>query len=354
MSADDDPMADVPKAELHVHLDGSLRASTMFQLAADCDVAFAASGPDELETHMLVPDGASLEEYLKRFDLTLAVMQDAEALERISHELILDHAAENVRWVEVRFCPQLNRRQGLTVDEVLDAALRGMRRAERDVADRGGRIDSAIIVCGLRSHEARVTSETAEAAVAYAGRGVCGFDLAGAEAGHPVADHRDAVDRAHAAGLPVTLHAGEGFGPESIRQALDIGHARRIGHGTRLREDPALLERVRERGIPLEVCLTSNVQTGVVPTLADHPARLYQQAGVSVSLGTDNRLMSGVTLRDEYTRARDHLGMTRAELIAAARAGFEHAFVSEPKRRRLLDDFDASLAKAEGGHTPDR
>lgn len=352
MDADDNFIAALPKAELHVHLDGSLRASTMFELAFERGVQLPAPLPDALRSHMLVPEGASLEEYLERFDLTLAVMQDAEALERISHELILDHAAENVRWVEVRFCPQLNRRQGLSVDEVLDAALRGMRRAEHEVANAGGQIESAIIVCGLRSHAARVTTETAEAAVAYAGRGICGFDLAGAEAGHPVSDHRDAVDRAHAAGLPITLHAGEGFGPESIRQALDVGHARRIGHGTRLHEDPSLLERVREQGIPLEVCLTSNVQTGVVPRLADHPAHRYQQGGIAVSLGTDNRLMSGVTLRDEYAQARDQLGMTRAELVTVARAGFEHAFVSDGVRRRMLEDFDAYLSAADGGRTP--
>jgi adenosine deaminase len=347
VDADDRFIADLPKAELHVHLDGSLRATTMFELGVERGIDVPAPRADALESYMLVRDGASLEEYLERFELTLAVMQDAEALERISYELVLDHAAENVRWVEVRFCPQLNRRDGLSIDEVLDAALRGMRRAERDVADTGGRIDSGIIVCGLRSHTADVTTETAEAAVAYAGRGVCGFDLAGAEAGHPVSAHRDAVDRAHAAELPITLHAGEGFGPESIRQALDLGHARRIGHGTRLREDPALLARVRDEGIPLEVCLTSNVQTGVVASVADHPARLYHQAGVSVSLGTDNRLMSGVSLADEYAHARDQLGMTRAELVAVARTGFEHAFASEPVRRRMLDEFDASVPGAE-------
>ena len=349
MDADDNFLAALPKSELHVHLDGSIRATTMFELAVERGISLPAPDPDALKSHMLVRDGATLEEYLERFELTLAVMQDPHALERISHELILDHAAEGVRWAEVRFCPQLNRRQGLTIDEVLEAALHGMRRAEREVADAGGRIDSAIIVCGLRSHAAHITAETAEAAVAYAGRGVCGFDLAGAEAGHPVSDHREAVDRAYAAGLPITLHAGEGFGPESIRQALDVGHARRIGHGTRLREDPALLRRVRDEGIPLEVCLTSNVQTGVVPTLAAHPARLYQQAGVSVSLGTDNRLMSGVTLRDEYRHARDQLSMSRDELTTLARAGFEHAFVSDVMRRQLLDDFDTVVAEL-GSH----
>ena len=345
MAADRSFITALPKAELHVHLDGSLRASTMFELAAERDVALPASTAKDLASYMFVRNAKSLEEYLERFDFTLAVMQDAEALERISYELVLDHAEENVRWVEIRFCPQLNRRQGLGVDEVLDAALRGMRRAEADVASSGGHIGSGIIVCGLRSHQAHTTSETAEAAVAFADRGVCGFDLAGAEAGHPVSDHQDAVDRAHAGGLPITLHAGEGFGPESIRQALDLGHARRIGHGTRLGEDPKLLARVRGDRIPLEVCLTSNVQTGVVPSLEQHPAASYLRGGVPITLSTDNRLMSGVTLTDEYANARDALGLTRGELSAVARTGFEEAFLSETIRTALLRDFDAETAR---------
>ena len=348
MEADDSFIHGLPKAELHVHLDGSLRAATMYELAEERGVQLPVSTPAALESYMVVQDATSLEEYLERFELTLAVMQDIEALERIAYELVLDNAAENVRWVEVRFCPQLNRRQGLALDEVLDAALRGLRRAEEDVGAAGGRIDSAIIVCGLRSHEARVTSETAEVAVGYAQHGVCGFDLAGAEAGYPASDHQDALDRAHAGGLPITLHAGEGFGPESIRQALDLGHARRIGHGTRLHENRALVERVREEQIPLEVCLTSNVQTGVVPSLSDHPARRYLRAGVPISLATDNRLMSGVTLTDEYVHARDALGMTKAELLAIARTGLEHAFVGEERRAMMLASFDEEVRLLRG------
>lgn len=340
MEADDESLTALPKAELHVHLDGSLRPATMLELAQERGVDLPVNTAEALEAYMVARDATSLEEYLERFALTLSVMQDAEALERIARELVLDHATENVRWVEIRFCPQLNTRQGLALDEVLDAALRGMRRAEAEVREGGGSIDSAIIVCGLRSHSAAMTSETAEAAVAYSQRGVCGFDLAGPEDGHPVADHRDAADRAHVGGLPITLHAGEGFGTQSIRQALDIGHAVRIGHGTRLGEDPGLLAEIRERRIPLEVCLTSNVQTGVVPSMEAHPAREYLRAGVPIVLSTDNRLISGVTLVDEYRNARDALGMSWAELVSVARAGFEFAFVAEGVRVELLEAFD--------------
>ncbi len=327
----------LPKAELHVHLDGSLRPATLLELARERSVRLPAGEVDALARHMLVSDAHSLEEYLERFTTTLSVMQDADALRRIARECVLDHAEEGVRYVEIRFCPLLNTERGLAPDEVVDAALDGLRLAEREAL---APIRAGLILCGLRSHEARHTREVAELAVAYRTRGVCGFDLAGAEAGHPVADHRAAFDRAAGEGLPITVHAGEGYGPESIRQALELGHARRIGHGTRLHEDPELLAEVARRGILLEVCLTSNVQTGAVPSIAEHPAGDYVRAGIPCVLGTDNRLMSGVTLVDEYRNARNALDLDTATLVRMARAGFEHAFVSEEERAELLASFD--------------
>ncbi len=340
LRADKSFIHNLPKAELHVHLDGSLRPRTMFELATEREVVLPVSTIESLASYMMVPEASSLEGYLKRFELTLLVMQDSDALERIAYELVVDHAAENVRWLELRFCPQLNQKQGLPAEEVLDSVLRGMREAENYVAGRGQEIQSAIILCGLRSHSSSVTSETAELAVAYMRRGVCGFDLAGAEAGHPVLNHRHAIKRAYQAGLPITLHAGEGFGPESIQQAIEFGHTSRIGHGTRLFEDPTLMELVRKLRIPLEVCLTSNLQTGVVHSLAEHPVQQYLKLGIPISLSTDNRLMSAVTLTDEYTRARDAFNMTKKELAAIARTGFEHAFTDTARRLDLLHQFD--------------
>jgi len=336
----DDALRRLPKAELHVHLDGSLRADTMLELASERGVPMPAGDVEALARYMVVDDAASLEEYLERFAVTLSVMQDADALERIAFECVMDHAAEGVRYVELRFCPLLNTERGLAPDAVLDAALRGMRRAEEHAS-----IQSQLIVCALRSHEFARTLEMAELAIAYQNRGVCGFDIAGGEAGNPVVDHREGFDLAAEAGVPITIHAGEGFGPESIRQALEVGHARRIGHGTRLFEDPRLLEEVRSRGVPLEVCLTSNVQTRVVQSHREHPARRYADLGIPVTLGTDNRLMSGVTLVDEYRHARDHVLLTRDQLLAVARAGFEHAFIDESGRDALLATFDAETAQ---------
>lgn len=318
-----------------MHLDGSLRPETMLELARERDVRMPRDAPEALSAYMTVADGASLEGYLKRFDVTLSVMQDAEALDRIAYELAEDHASEGVWHVEVRFCPLLNTAGGLDCGTVIDAVVGGLNRAERDFD-----LHAAVIVCGLRSMESHRSVEMAELAVAYRDRGVCGFDLAGAEAGHPVRDHAAAFDLAERAGLPITIHAGEGFGPTSIRQALEVGHARRIGHGTRLHEDAELLDHACRRGILLETCLTSNVQTGAVDALSSHPAARYLRAGIPISLSTDNRLMSGVSLTDEYENAQRALGLTWKEVVTVARSGFEHAFVDDATRSALLADFD--------------
>lgn len=342
LTPSDDFLRRLPKAELHVHLDGSLRPATLAELARERGAPLPVYDEMALRTHMLVSDASNLEEYLDRFALTLSVMQDAEALERISYELALDHAEENVRYVEVRFCPALCTRDGLTSEEVLDAALSGLRQAEEETGIRTG-----VIVCALRTLDPTVSMEMAEAAVAYKDRGVCAFDLAGAEAGFPVEDHVAAFDYAREHGLCITVHAGEGYGPASIEQAVELARTNRIGHGTRLEEAPDLLECVRDRGIALEICMTSNVQTRVAADYESHPLRRYFEQGLRVSLCTDNRLMSGVTLTDEYRHARDAQGFTREELIRVARMGFESAFTDEAARADLLTRFDVEVAGLE-------
>lgn len=312
---------DLPKAELHVHLDGSLRASTMIELAAERGVSLPSIDAEELGRRLLANDARSLEDYLTAFEVTVTVMQDAPALERLAYELAEDQAAEHVRYAEVRFCPLLNTRGGMEAEDVLMAVLAGLERARGPFG-----IDSRVIVSALRHFPPASSVELAELAVSMRDRGVCGFDLAGPETGHPVRDHAEAFALAHRHGLPVTIHAGEAAGPESIREALDVGHAIRIGHATRLWEDPELARRVLDDGVTLEICLTSNVQTRAVAAYEAHPLRRYYDLGMRVALCTDNRLVSGVTLTREYARARDALDFSWDELVGIAATSFSSAF----------------------------
>ena len=329
----------LPKPELHVHLDGSLRPRTMAELARERRVPLPTLDPEELGRRMVASDARSLEDYLLRFQLILSVLQDEHALERVAYELAEDNAREGVRWLEVRYCPALNTNQGLSLEGAVTAALAGLARAEQALPIRTG-----VILCALRNRDPAEARAIAEVGVAYRDRGVVGFDLAGPERGFPAADHADAFRTAAAGGLGITVHAGEAYGPESIAQALDVCGAQRIGHGTRLFEDPALLERVRAAAIPLEVCVTSNVQTGAVAAAREHPVRRYYDAGVAVTLNTDNRLVSGTTVTDEYWLAHRELGFGWTELVEVARTGFRSAFLGASEKAALLARVETELA----------
>jgi adenosine deaminase len=318
----------LPKAELHCHLDGSLRSTTLHELAVEREIPLPAN-PQELADWMRVDDAHNLEEYLARFDVTLAVMQDEASLERVARELVLDAARDGVRYIEIRFCPELSTREGLTSHEVLAAVIRGAARGERET----GTV-ARHIVCALRTFPVSDAMQMAELAVAFRGP-VVAFDLAGGEAGHPASRFAAAFEFARHNDLAVTVHAGEGAGAESIREAVHRCGANRIGHGTRLLEDPSLLQYVIDRQIPLEVCPTSNVQTRVTDTFADHPLALYVERGAVVTLSTDNRMMSGVTLTDEYLRCARSLGFTFDMLASLSLASFSAAFLPFAERRRL-------------------
>ena len=329
----------LPKTELHCHLDGSLRPATMIELGAEYGVAMPEDDVERLRAHMRVDDARHLEDYLRRFDITLGVMQTNAAIERIAYELAEDAAQESVRYIEVRFAPVLNVRGGLTNADAVDSALRGLVRAE---ADHG--IVGRVIICSLRHLSPSVSMELAELAVAYRERGVVAFDLAGGEQGNPAAAHAAAFAYAREHDLACTVHAGEGDGPRSIREAVHICGADRLGHATRLIEDPALMQYANDRRIGLEICLTSNVQTHAVETYADHPLRTYFDRGLNVSLSTDNRLMSGTSLTDEYEHAVRHFGFTLAELGTLALNGFASAFLPWEQRRAMMIAAQSDIA----------
>jgi adenosine deaminase len=328
----------LPKAELHCHLDGSVRPQTLIDLAAERDIPLPAHTALGLSEYMLVRNAGSLEDYLTRFSVTLSVMQDAQSLERVARELVIDASREGVRYIEIRYSPVLNTQEGLSLDEAVEAPLRGIAAGTFETGTA-----AHLIICALRHLEPAVSSELARLAVAYKHRGVVGFDLAGGERGHPASAHIEAFAYARAHDLAVTVHAGEGDGADSVRQAVHFCGANRIGHGTRLFEDASLSQYVNDRRIALEICLTSNVQTRAVASYDAHPLRSYFDHGHVVTLNTDNRLMSGVMLVDEYAHAASRLGFSLIELAAVARNGFESAFAPWYERRNMLAAFDAAL-----------
>jgi adenosine deaminase len=329
----------LPKTDLHVHLDGSLRPATMLELADAAGVTLPATDEAALAEYMHVREGRDLVDYLARFDITLELMQTAGAIERIAYELAEDSANENIRYTEVRFCPVLSTRDGLSSADVVDATLRGLRRAEADYE-----ITTAVIVCGLRNLPVQTSIELAELAVTFRDRGVVAFDIAGAEHGHPPIEHQRAFQIAADANMGVTIHAGEAFGPASIHQAVHYCGARRIGHGTRLWEDPDLLAFVNDYRIPIEVCLTSNVQTRATPTLEEHPLRIYYDQGLVVSLNTDNRLMSATTMTDEFLIAHQTLDFSWDQLCELTIMGFQSAFLPYKDKTALVAAVEAEIA----------
>ena len=336
----------MPKAELHCHLDGSLRPETMLDIAREHGITLPRQDPAELRRYMRADNVADLGDYLHRFDTTISILQTASAIERVAYELVEDVSRDGLRYIEVRNAPHLNIRGGLTVDEVIEATMRGLARGESEF----GTI-ARFITCSLRHWDPARSLEAAQAAVRHKGSGVVGFDLAGAEADHSAADHAAAFAYARRHFLRVTCHAGEAAGPTSVESALFDCNASRIGHGVRSEEDPALLDYIRDAGITLEMCPTSNEQTHAVPSYAQHPLRRYLDSGVRVTINTDSRLISGVTLTEEYVRAVNELGLTIAELCRCVMNACEASFLPFAERARLIASVRGELER-DWGYKP--
>lgn len=386
----------IPKTDLHVHLDGSLRLSTLIELAKERGVTLPSETEAGLRELVFKDRYASLDEYLRGFSYTTAVMQDEESLERIAYELAEDNYDEGVRYFEVRFAPQLHAHERMRMEDVLKAVDRGLDRATRRYnrlpAVREGREPEyayAITVCALRYFDARFSPyyrefmrvhpytprdrvyglaslELAQAAVAIRDRWgipITGFDLAGRERGYPAEDHWDAYDYAHRNFLKKTVHAGEAYGPESIFQAITDLHADRIGHGyyllsKRMIKNPAirdkseyvraLAEYIADRRITIEVCLTSNLQTNPhLQDLSEHAFKDMRAMRLSTTLCTDNRLVSNTTVSREVLLAIRHFGLTSREFRNIIIYGFKRSFYpgSYTKKRdyvrKVIDYYEA-------------
>ncbi len=329
----------LPKAELHCHLDGSVRPRTVLELALEQGVKLPTTHLGRL-TQLLEAGKRTrnLADYLRIFDLTLAVMQQKEALYRTAFELVEDCAAENVRHLEVRYSPILHRKKRLPFEDIVDPVIAGLRDAglKHDMS-------TGVIICGIRSMAPKVSKALAELAVAYKGRGVLAFDLAGQERDYPAKAHRGAFQLILENNINSTVHGGEAFGAESIAQALHFCGAHRIGHGTRLREKPDLLRYVRDHRVPLEMCLSSNIQTRAVRNIREHPCGDYFRQGLRVTLNTDNRLMSATTLSQEIALAARAFRFSPYEVKRIILNGFKSAFMPYPQKARMLREVNLEI-----------
>ncbi len=338
MKLDRGELKSLPKVLLHEHLDGVLRPKTVIELARSAKYdQLPTEDPEELVRwfHQGANQG-SLAKYLEGFAHTIAVMQTEEALERVAYEQAEDLSRDGVVYFETRFAPIFHTRKGLSHQQVVSAVLKGLERGRKDFG-----IPSGLIICAMRNMD--VSLEMAELAVDFRERGVVGFDLAGEEGGFPPKKHVEAFHYIQRQNFNITIHAGEGFGKESIWQAIQYCGAHRIGHGTRLIDDIALADGkavqlgdlaqyVLDKRIPLEICLLSNVHTGAARSLSEHPFKIFYQEKFRVTLNTDNRLMSDTTMTKEFEAAGDTFGLSLEDFEKITINAMKSAFLPYDQR----------------------
>ncbi|WP_327032930.1 adenosine deaminase [Micromonospora ureilytica] len=334
----------VPKALLHDHLDGGLRPATIVDLAAEVGHELPTTDPEALGRWFAgAADSGSLERYLETFAHTVAVMQTAPALRRVARECALDLAADGVVYAEVRFAPEQHLERDLSLDEVVEAVLAGFAEGTAQAVEAGLSIRVGTLLTAMR-HAAR-SQEIAELAVRHRDVGVVGFDIAGAEAGFPPTRHLDAFEYLQRENFHFTIHAGEAFGLPSIWQAIQWCGADRLGHGVRIVDDIApdgslgrLAAYVRDKRIPLELCPSSNVQTGAVASIADHPIGLLRDLRFRATVNTDNRLMSGTSMSREMSLLVETFGYGWKELQWFTINAMKSAFIPFDERLRIIDE----------------
>ena len=331
----------MPKVELHDHLDGGLRAETIIELAERQKVAIPSNDPAELASWFhRGADRKSLALYLEGFSVTVSLMQNKQALKRIAKEAIIDRAEHNIVYTEIRFAPNLCTQQGLNLEEVVESVLEGLEEGSAETGTVYG-----LILCAMR--DKKDSLEIAELAVSYRTKGVVGFDIAGDEFGHPPKRHIDAFQYIRNKNFNITIHAGEAFGVESIWQAVQICGAQRIGHATRLIEDMTVSDSniikmgtlshfIKNRRIPMEICLSSNIQTGAAESIESHPFKIYYRNGFRVFLCTDNILMSNTNLVNEFCIAAEAFDLDIHDLEKLTVNAMKSAFINYDERLDII------------------
>ncbi len=333
----------VPKVELHDHLDGSMRVETIIDLAQQYGVDLPEQNPQALLSWFHRGcERKSLPLYLETFGVTVSLLQSAEALKRVAIETMEDLKKDNIVYAEIRFAPILHTARGLSLNEIVEAVLDGMDEGKRRTG-----ISYGLLLCAMRNQSPDISLSIAKLAVAYRDRGVVGLDLAGDEMGNPPKAHLEAFQYIRNQNFNITIHAGEGFGLESIWQALQICGAHRIGHGTRLIDDMdlegsgiekmgSLAHFIQDKRIPIEMCLSSNVGTGAAESIKNHPFNVFYRNNLRVFLSTDNRLMSNTTLTKEMALAGEAFGLTLSDLEKISTNAMKSAFIHHNERIRLI------------------
>lgn len=318
------------RIDLHIHLDGSMPAETVLKLAKMSAVDLPEKDIQGITTRLTVnPDCTSLNEYLEKFDVPISVLQTAECLEMAVYDVLAHLAKQNIAYVELRYAPGLHLRRGLTQNQVVEATIAGLNRAMRDYP-----IMAQLILCCMRGADAEVNRTTIDMVKTYLGKGVCCADLAGAEALFSTESHRELFAYAKEQNVPFIIHAGEADGPKSIWDALSMG-AVRIGHGIAAVQDRELMDYLRDHQIPLEVCVTSNVQTKGVPSLKEHPIVKMLEYGIPVTVNTDNMTVSGTDIEKEFSLLKCALHLTNAQEQKLTENSIHAAFLSDEEKRLL-------------------
>lgn len=342
-----DDIVGLPKILLHDHLDGGLRPATLIELAGQIGYELPETDPDALQARFVDnADSGSLVRYLEAFAHTLAVMQTEEALRRVAREAVIDLARDGVIYAELRYAPEQHLEKGLRLQAVVEAVQAGIEEGVAAAAEEGRGIRAGALLTAMR-HADRGT-EIAQLTLANRGRCCVGFDIAGPEAGFPPSRFREAFQILREAHMAVTIHAGEADGIGSIDEALGLGSARRLGHGVRIHEDiegfggdevsyGIVAQHALDEQIPLECSPTSNVQTGAAPSIAEHPMTALRDLGFAVTINTDNRLVSGVSLSGECARLVSEAGWTREDLFEAQLTAAWAAFLPYDDRAALAD-----------------
>lgn len=335
----DEIIEKLPKVDLHCHMDGSIRTATILDLARMQNYTLPADNVEDLRKFVRVPlDCRSLGDFLRRFEVFYPLLTNAYALERIAYELCRDCSKENVKYLEMRFAPVLQKTEDMPIPEVINAVLKGVKRGEKEF-----NIKCGVLLCLYRGTPSEDILETARCAVRLKDEGVCGVDIAGDESRFPLEDFIKPVQMCKNEGVYVTIHAGEAAGPENIRKAIRMG-ADRIGHGVTLATDEELMKEVAKRAIPLEICLTSNVHTQIIENYDSHPVKKFIQNGVNVTLNTDDRGVSGIDLTYEYKKAME-IGISLDKLVEIIMNGVKAAFVKPDEKDKMMETFTAECGR---------